>query len=344
MILEALVSILFILFITCAGVNLLHVCNKAIANLITNQTAKKSEYENLDLNNCSTNISSDRVYKTCSTKSFLASGQSVLEVMVSLLIISPVLVAATATLKSTSSISNSISLNLENYEKELQAITAVKNIVSAVDTININASELFLQQQTSIKNIDGFTLNLSSQLNIKPGSSGLTYARFLTEGISLIKSEETDLVKKKIIACTFYQQQAGINSDIKAVALLSIDGIQELVLSETPIKQTNGCYVFKGNYQKSALFKDNWNSYNRILIPINEIITLYLANNNDLRILQHVGSSVIESQPILSGIKNFNINVLTQMPIWQIEALINNKSYILHSKILREPYFNILTL
>jgi hypothetical protein len=84
-------------------------------------------------------------------------------------------------------------------------------------------------------------------------------------------------------------------------------------------------------------------SFARTIIPVERIYTLYMSRRGELRYVGHVGSKVIENQPVLKSTAPIKFELLHLNPHQpsELHATLTQGS---RSRVLRWPFFTALTL
>ena len=137
------------------------------------------------------------------------------------------------------------------------------------------------------------------------GSSGVTVASpLLTEALygSVISSDGSTV---RFAGCALTPAWAPKLSTLKSVLAFGAEVQAELVIREVT-KTTTGCLEFsaevhQGMMLSAAQAKDL--PFIRMVIPLAEVVTLYLSAEYELRRLSHRGSHTSENQPVVMGIQ-----------------------------------------
>jgi len=81
-------------------------------------------------------------------------------------------------------------------------------------------------------------------------------------------------------------------------------------LTGTPVRSSKGCFELSGS-QIPGLLSNNC-ATNSLLeyIPVSREFSVYIDATGELRLISHVGQRIIESQPIVRGLRSLDISTL----------------------------------
>jgi type II secretory pathway pseudopilin PulG len=196
----------------------------------------------------------------------------------------------------------------------------------------------------------------SSDLQPSPNSNAVTFLKHKPEiRFQIIKRLDSDL---NFELCNFYSSLPNGNTGFKDWLAISIEGIVQISGSLKRITNSNcpGGKQYQGEFEISlqqmfsgtnSLFKSFFPTPNllelaknsTLILPVTEIYTLYVDNQNNLRRLSHQST---ENQPVIRNLKSMLIqeSIITDQSnriSILVTGLNNDQSFEIPQVILTEP-------
>lgn len=189
--------------------------------------------------------------------------------------------------------------------------------------------------------------NAKGPLRPLPGSDAISSLTLFTPGALIVKNRFPGAV---INICRTPTLKVAADK-VRSYIAIGIDGIFQATVTRLPILRASACVNSSLSSIPSLFFSDRKSTELadiRLLIPVLREYTLFIDSQHQLRYAAHVGSTVIENQPIGSGYERISLRLQkTEIGTHKIIRLISrtgrrDKQWSFQSHISREPIWNTL--